>query len=67
METKAMQRIEQREGKPIRQILDELYQQHHTQKAVADALGISRATLSVWLIRLGLTEQTILVERDKAS
>lgn len=62
--TPAMQKIERERGQPITEVLIELYSKHHTQQAVADALGISRNTLSVWLIRLGLTEQTVLVPRE---
>jgi DNA-binding transcriptional regulator LsrR (DeoR family) len=65
METKAMREIEEREGEPIREVLVRLYQQHRTQQEVAESLGISRATLAVWLIRLGLTEKTVLVKREE--
>lgn len=65
METKAMRQIEEREGEPIREVLARLYQQYSTQQEVAESLGISRATLAVWLIRLGLAEKTVLVKREE--
>lgn len=66
MPVNLMRRIEQREGKPIRDILIETYPLYDKQAAVANALGISQPTLSQWIYRLGLKEKTILVQRDES-
>jgi hypothetical protein len=59
-----MREVEQREGRPIADVLRDLYALHGTQSAVADALGIDQSTLSLWLLRLGLEQRTVLVRRE---
>lgn len=64
MPVNRMKEVEEREGKPIREILIETYPLYDNQAGVAKAIGISQPTLSMWLIRLGLKEKTILVNRE---
>lgn len=56
--------IEEREGRPIVDVLCDLYAKHGCQTAVAAALGVSQPTISQWLQRLGLEEKTILVPKS---
>jgi len=63
--TKAMKEIEIREGRPIKDVLVELFNRYGTQRAVADALGVDQSTLSYWLLRLGLEQRTVLVDRER--
>jgi transcriptional regulator with PAS, ATPase and Fis domain len=60
-----MKEIEEREKKPIKQILIDAYLRHGEQKVVADALGVSQTTISLWLMRLGLKQRVILVPVDR--
>lgn len=60
MPTPKMQSIEQAAGRPIREIIADLYAKHGNQADVAAALGVSPGTLSVWLIRLGLEHWTLV-------
>lgn len=60
MTTSKMRQIEQAEGKPIREVLTELYKRYGSQAAVADRLGVSPGTISLWLIRLGMEHWTIV-------
>lgn len=63
--TPAMKHIEQERGKPIAAVLAELFDQYGSQVAVANELGINQGTLSMWLLRLGLKQHTVLVEREE--
>lgn len=65
--SKKLQELEAASGRPARDVLQELFRVHGTQVAVAAELGISQSTLSVWLLRLGLEQKTVLVERERAS
>lgn len=62
-----MHLIQDREGKPIREVLIEIYPLYRNQSEVAKALGISQPTLSQWIQRLGLQEKTILVPRQEVT
>lgn len=57
-----MKLIEEREKRPMREILPEKYQKFGKQSKVATALGVSPATISQWLKFLGFEEKTIIVE-----
>ena len=46
--TRTMHEIEEREGRPIRDVLADLYAAHGKQARVARALGINQSTLSMW-------------------
>lgn len=56
-----MQQIETQKGKPIEDIITELYEKHGSQTAVAAELGIAQGTLSVWLVKLGLKEKLVVI------
>lgn len=67
MTTPKMLEIQEREGKPIKQVIADLYEKYKdaeaTQQAVADELRISQPTLSLWLIKLGLKQVTVLTDQ----
>lgn len=45
-----------RTGRDVEELLRELYiEQRHSQAAVADALGVSRQTVALWLARYGMS------------
>lgn len=62
-----LKEIEVRQGMNMADILRLLYEQYDTQSSVADALGVSQSTISLWLRRLGLAEKTTLVKLDRMS
>lgn len=62
-----IRQIEDREGRPFRDILIDAYLKHGDQIKVARALGVSQTTVSLWVMRLGLREKTVLVPREQAS
>lgn len=57
------EQVEQQYGLPMVTILHELYGEHGSGRAVAAALGVDQATLSKWLLQLGLEQTTVLVPR----
>jgi hypothetical protein len=57
-----MLKVQNERGKPIKQILFELWDKHGSQQAIAEELGVSQGTISLWMLRLGLTFKTIMVE-----
>lgn len=59
--TKKMLEIEREKGQPIEAVLQDLYKRNDTQSAVAAELGITQSTLSLWLMRLNLSERRVLV------
>lgn len=59
--------IEKEKGKPITEILQELYPVYGSQTALAKALGVSQPTVSLWLIRFGLQPKPMLQPKEKAS
>ncbi len=63
--TAEMLGIEARYGKPLLQVLPELYEKHGGQEGVAQELGVDRNTVGRWFIRLGLRFKTILVHEDR--
>lgn len=66
--TRAMIATERRFGKPIEQLLDELYyDRDQPYSKVAEQLGISDATLYLWKRRLGLTDQGAQPQPEAAS
>ena len=58
-----MSEVQRVHGKPLRDLLIELYAEYGTGAAVSAALGISVNTLYVWVMRCGLEPKTILVDR----
>ena len=62
--SKLMMAIEKQEGRPIRQVLIDLFAEYGNQVKVAQKLNISQSTLSIWLLKLDLEQRTVLVERE---
>jgi DNA-binding MarR family transcriptional regulator len=56
--------VKSHEGKPMEVILTEAYDQYDGQTAVAEHLGVSQGTISLWLKILGLKEKATLVKRE---
>lgn len=56
--------IEAARGKPLRDILVELYQQSGNLYNVASELGVTQGTVSLWLIRCNLEVRSIVVPKD---
>ena len=52
--TKKMMAVEERLHQPLEKVLPEMITEQG-QSATADELGISKATLGYWLLRLGIT------------
>jgi len=61
------QQIEEREKKPMVEVLRERYEQYGSQKEVAKSLGVSQPTISLWLVRVGLKEKSIVVPKQEAT
>jgi hypothetical protein len=51
--TRAMVRLERRLGRPLEDYLTDRYQSR-TQVEIADELGVSGATVSRWMLELGI-------------
>jgi len=60
--TRLILRTEARLGEPLEKILPEAYEKYGSLDAAGNALGISPATLYVWLLRLGYTKKVTLVK-----
>lgn len=60
-----MRQIELEFGRPIEEVLEELYAQHRTQNAVARVLGISQGTLNTWLLKLGYRQISIIKKESE--
>jgi len=56
--------IEQEKGKSIQDILIELYETHGNLYAIADELGTSQGTISLWIMKHGLEFKTTLVKKS---
>lgn len=56
--------IEAARGKPLREILVELYQQYGNLYIVAKELGVTQGTVSLWLIRCGLEVRSVVAPKD---
>lgn len=49
MPRRKQQQIEQEHGRPIRDVLADLYERHQSQEKVALELGVSQGTVSLWM------------------
>ena len=67
MAVSKIQQIEQEKGKPLDELLQELYPTHSSQTALAKVLGVTQGTMSLWFTRFGLKEKRVLVKEEKAS
>ncbi len=56
--TKKMVAVERRLEKPLEEALPELVTEQG-QTATAEQLGVSKATLGYWLLKLGINVQTV--------
>lgn len=52
------EQVEQRHGKPMLELLEELFKQHKTQSAVARVIGVPQPTLWGWLVQLQVQPET---------
>ena len=50
-------------NKPLRELLIELYAQYGTAVQVSNVLNVSVNTLYIWVMRCGLEQKTVLVDR----
>lgn len=57
LKTLLMQLIERDHGKNVEQLMLEAFQQHGTEKAASQAIGITQQTFNVWKYRLGLADE----------
>lgn len=62
MPSSKLKQIERARGRPMSELLKELYAQHGSQVEVARDLGVSQGTVSLWLMRFGLRGKKILVK-----
>lgn len=60
-----MRDIQQERGKSLKQLIIELWDQHGSQRAIAEELGVSQGTISLWMLRLGLSFKTVIVTSDQ--
>jgi len=56
--TLAVYLLEQKFGKPIQEILVELFEKHGSQTAIAEAIGVTQGTVSIWFKRYGVQLET---------
>jgi len=61
---KQLEELARKQGKSVREILQELFQKHGTQAQVAKQLGVNQSTVAYWLLKLNLKQQVILVDRE---
>lgn len=64
MPTMKMQDVERRYGKPVREVLKDLFVQHGNINRVANELGVSQSTVSNWLMRLNMRLHTVVMELE---
>ena len=56
--TKLMQRVEREHQRPLESLLPELVNERGLS-ATADDLGVSKATLGYWLLKLGISVRRV--------
>jgi len=57
-----MDKVQQERGKPLKELIVEYWEKHGSQQGVADELGVTQGTISLWMLRLGLSFKTIIVD-----
>lgn len=55
----AEQVVEQEQGRPVRELLADLYGQGLTQEQIADRLGVARGTVIAWMTKYGIRTRGI--------
>lgn len=58
--------IEKERNKSMREILLEEFQRLESATSVAEALGVTQGTVSLWIARCGLKIRQVLVEKVQA-
>jgi hypothetical protein len=61
-----LREVEQEHDQPLEQLIPELLAELGTQKAVADRLGVSQATISVWLSHNCYVPKVIYVQKEES-
>jgi TyrR family helix-turn-helix protein len=56
--------IERERGKPMPEILQELFPKYPSQQKLAEELGVSQGSISLWMTRYGLKEKRVLVKLE---
>ena len=62
--SKLMRQVEKAWHRPLEELLPELLQGDVTASEVAEKLGIGKATLGYWLMRLGIRREVTYVWRQ---
>lgn len=62
--TKLMLRVEKQNGRPLEELLPERVNDVGLS-ATAEELGVSKATLGYWLLKLGISVRRIAVSPDE--
>lgn len=58
--------IEKSTGRPIADILRQLFAEcNGNQTRMAEALGVTQGTVSLWMLRTGLRTKRVIVEVEK--
>jgi len=60
-----MDRIEERYGAPLKQVLIDLWRTHRSQTTMAKVLRVSQGTISLWMARFGMEIIPTLVITEK--
>lgn len=60
------QAIEKQRDKSMKEILIEEFQRLESATSVAEALGVTQGTVSLWIARCGLQIRQVLVEKVQA-
>jgi len=62
-----MTEVQRIHNKPLRELLIELYAKYGTAVQVSSVLNVSVNTLYIWIMRCGLEQRTVLVDREVKS
>lgn len=62
----AWERIEAETGKTMHTLLPDLFDKHGRQAKVAEVLGVSQGTVSLWMQKIGMETWTVLRPIKKA-
>lgn len=62
-----LREIEESHGMPLDQLIPDLLNKLGSQKAVADHLGVSQTTISLWLSENGYQARTVWEKAEEAA